>query len=261
MVDITRVRSFDGTTIACWRRGSGPPLVMVHGTTGDHDSFRLLAPLLAGRFTVYAVDRRGRGESGDAETYAFEREGEDIAAVVDSVDEPAHVFGHSFGANVALEAALVASNLRRLVLYEPAVGEGARHAADIEAMQEMIDAGDREGALEFVARKVVELTPDELEQFRRSPVWTARVAAVHTVPRELRAESTFDADPARFSNLAVPTLFLLGSESPEWARRATRAFMSAVPEARVVELDGQGHVATMTAPDALATEISRFLAE
>lgn len=43
--------------------------------------------MLAELFTVYSIDRRGRGESGDADAYAIEREFEDVAAVVESTDE------------------------------------------------------------------------------------------------------------------------------------------------------------------------------
>ncbi|MGH3113477.1 MAG: alpha/beta fold hydrolase, partial [Gaiellaceae bacterium] len=105
---LRHVSSADGTRIGYQRSGEGPPLVLVHGATGAHWSFRFLVPTLVDRFTVYALDRRGRGESGDRTEYAIEREFEDVAAVVDSLDESASVLGHSYGATVALGAALVA---------------------------------------------------------------------------------------------------------------------------------------------------------
>lgn len=116
------VTSRDGTRIACQRSGEGQPLVLVHGTTGAHWSFNLLLPSLVGRFTVYSVDRRGRGESGDREEYAIEWEFEDVAAVVDSIGKPATLFGHSYGATLALGAALLTDNVHRLILNEPAPG-------------------------------------------------------------------------------------------------------------------------------------------
>ncbi|MGH2627301.1 MAG: alpha/beta fold hydrolase, partial [Anaerolineales bacterium] len=75
-----KVRSDDGTLIAYQRSGEGPPLVLVHGTTADHTRWALILPELERHFSVYAMDRRGRGESGDAESYALEREFEDVAA-------------------------------------------------------------------------------------------------------------------------------------------------------------------------------------
>jgi pimeloyl-ACP methyl ester carboxylesterase len=67
------VASSDGTRIGWHRSGEGPPLVLVHGTTAAHWSFRFLVPELVDCFTIYAIDRRGRGESGDTADYAIER--------------------------------------------------------------------------------------------------------------------------------------------------------------------------------------------
>jgi pimeloyl-ACP methyl ester carboxylesterase len=101
------IHSKDGTPIAHQRSGIGAPLVLVHGTGGAYTRWEPILTALQTHFTVYAVDRRGRGESGDADTYAIEREFEDIAAIVDSLGEPALLLGHSFGAICALEAALL----------------------------------------------------------------------------------------------------------------------------------------------------------
>ena len=91
------VTTESGTPLAYWRFGKGPPLVMVHGTAADHSRWGPVLPALEERFTVYAVDRRGRGGSGDSDGYAVGREVEDIAAVVDSLGEPVNLLGHSYG--------------------------------------------------------------------------------------------------------------------------------------------------------------------
>jgi pimeloyl-ACP methyl ester carboxylesterase len=82
---MTRVESRDGTEIAVWTSGHGPPLVLVHGAVADHARWRPLLPHLEPHVTVHAMDRRGRGASGDAPGYAIEREFEDVAAVVRAV--------------------------------------------------------------------------------------------------------------------------------------------------------------------------------
>jgi pimeloyl-ACP methyl ester carboxylesterase len=79
------VVSKDGTPIAYWRSGSGTPLVLVHGATDDHTLWTSVSPALQQHGSVYAMDRRGRGRSGDADAYALEREWEDVAAVVDGM--------------------------------------------------------------------------------------------------------------------------------------------------------------------------------
>src|SRR5262245_15334434 len=99
------VTSRDGTPIGYERSGQGPPLILVHGTTADHSRWAPVLPALSERFTVSAVDRRGRGASGDAPIYAIEREFEDVAALVDAVGGPVYLLGHSYGALCALEGA------------------------------------------------------------------------------------------------------------------------------------------------------------
>ena len=99
--------------IAYRRSGEGPPLVLVHGTAADHSRWRPVLPALEERFTVHAIDRRGRGGSGDSDGYAVEREFEDIAAMVDSLGESVNVLGHSYGGLLALEAALLTRNVRQ----------------------------------------------------------------------------------------------------------------------------------------------------
>src|SRR5690606_12279759 len=100
------VRSRDGTDIALFRSGTGPPLVAVHGATTDHTSWNRVLPWLEPRVSVVAIDRRGRGDSGDHPDWDIEREFEDVAAVVDGLAAESgsgvELVGHSFGATVAL---------------------------------------------------------------------------------------------------------------------------------------------------------------
>jgi pimeloyl-ACP methyl ester carboxylesterase len=117
-----------GTPVAYWRSGKGPPLVLVHGTAADHSRWRPVIPALEESFTVYAIDRRGRGGSGDAEDYSVEKEFEDVAAVVDSLGEPVNLLGHSYGGLLALEAALLTRNVRKLVLYDSRIEWQARRS-------------------------------------------------------------------------------------------------------------------------------------
>src|SRR5262245_33209218 len=119
---LTRVVSRDGTQIAYWITGNGAPLVLVHGASADHTRWRPLLPFLEPHATVHAMDRRGRGASGDGADYDLTREFEDVVAVVDAVAKASgttvDVYGHSHGGICAFGAAALTSNIRRLVLYE-----------------------------------------------------------------------------------------------------------------------------------------------
>src|SRR5215472_17618034 len=72
----------DGTRIAYWSTGSGPVVVLVHGTTSDHSTMNELVPYLARTRTVITFDRRGRGISGDGGSYDIALEFGDAQAVV-----------------------------------------------------------------------------------------------------------------------------------------------------------------------------------
>jgi pimeloyl-ACP methyl ester carboxylesterase len=258
---VEHVTSGDGTRIAYGRSGAGRPLVLVHGTSVERSSFGFVEPLLTGRFTLYAVDRRGRGESGDStDGYAIEQEFADIAAVVDSLAEPADLFGHSYGATVALGAARLARNLRRLILYEPAPGVPQVDPELLVRLDALLAEGEREQLLSAFLTGIG-LDPDALEQLRASPIWGLRVTTAHTIPRELRAEEGYRPDSAAFASLAVPALLLLGSESAQWAKKGTEVVQSVLPDNRVAVLQGEGHIALMTAPELVADEVARFLGE
>ena len=109
----------DGVPLSCVMSGSGPPLVMVHGTGDDHRRFNRVRDALGEKFTLYLVNRRGRGESGDTDGYSFGLDIDDIGCVLKAIDGPVNLFGHSAGAVCALEACQRSDNVQRLMLYEP----------------------------------------------------------------------------------------------------------------------------------------------
>jgi len=68
-----RIASPTGATVSYDTRGSGPPLVLVHGGFSDHETnWAFVMPLLTQRFTVHAVARRGRGETDASEGHGVE---------------------------------------------------------------------------------------------------------------------------------------------------------------------------------------------
>jgi pimeloyl-ACP methyl ester carboxylesterase len=256
------IKSKDGTQIAYRRSGQGSPLVLVHGATADHTRWLPVLPALEQHFTVYAMDRRGRGASGDTEPYAIQREFEDIAALVDSVssDGKADVVGHSFGALCALEAALLTGNIRRLVLYEPPPPGFKESPATTVKMRLHLDAGDRDGLLSTFLLEAAGLTPGELELMRSVPAWQGRVAAAHTILRELENIAVlppFDAE--RFRRLDTPALLLLGGDSIMAYRETVEQINAMLPDSRIVVMPGQQHIAINTAPDLFAEEVLNFL--
>ena len=266
-MEMKKVISKDGTPIAFQRTGSGPPLVLIHGGgASNHKRWDIggVRAALAEHHTVYAVDRRGRGQSGDHSEYDIEREYEDVVAVAESIDEPVTLLGHSLGANISLEASLRTDNIKRLILYEPGYPIGGHKFASEEVVagiQDMIDQGEAEEALILFMREVASLSEEEIDVFRKDPGWESRLEAAHTLAREEKAVSGYRFDPDRFTNMNTPTLLLTGSETPPVFKESIKAVHNALPDSRVITLEGQAHIAMNTAPELFIKKVLAFLEE
>jgi pimeloyl-ACP methyl ester carboxylesterase len=262
-----QVASPDGTMIAVFASGEGRPLIVVPGTTSDHTTWRLVLPLLQPHFAVYAVDRRGRGRSGDTGAYSLAREYEDIAAVVDAAaaatGAPVDLLGHSYGGNVAFGAATLTTNIRKLVLYEgwpvPNIAHRTVSPEVMRQLESLIAEGRSEPALETVYRDLVMMSEQEISSIRAAPTWPARVAAAHTIPRELRAFSGQAFDPEWAAKISVPVLLLVGADSPEEIKANPEVVAAALPDARIRILDGQAHMAHLSNPEGFAEQVLAFL--
>jgi pimeloyl-ACP methyl ester carboxylesterase len=258
-----KVTSKDGTTIGFIKTGSGPPLILVHGTTADHTRWLPIIPYFENHFTVYAVDRRGRGLSGDSPGYHIIKEAEDIAAVAESIDEPVFILGHSHGGLVSLEAALLTNNIRRLILYEPPVPSGIPiYPPGVpEKMQAAIDSNRNEAALEIFFKEVVKMPDYEFEKYSKLPVYSRRIELVPTIPRELTIHRSYSFEQAKFKNVDIPVLLLLGGDSPALFKDAIQKLDTALSNSRVVVLPGQQHIAMDTNTELFVEEVKKFLLE
>jgi pimeloyl-ACP methyl ester carboxylesterase len=253
------VASRDGTLIAYEQGGRGPHLVLVHGTSANSLRWETVRPRLEEHFTVTRMDRRGRGDSGDRTEYAIEREFEDVAAVVNALDAPVLLFGHSFGAVCALEAAMRTDKLSGLVLYEAPVCEGESLTSPdlLERLENLLATGDREGVLRTFLAEVPRVSPNEIEMLASSPAWPGRIAAAHTLPRELRSLNAYRL-PEQLGKLSIPVLLLLGGDSPPVFGRANAALEKTLPNSRSEVMPGQKHYAMDTAPELLVGAVLDF---
>src|SRR6266704_5313300 len=180
-----KVISKDGTPIAFDQSGQGPAIILVASATATRLDEASLAAALAPHFTVFAYDRRGRGESGDTAPYAVEREVEDIDALITEAGGSAFVFGHSSGAVLALEAArLLPTKITKLALYEPPFIVDDSHPPSppdyASRLMELVSSGRRGEAVEYFMTEVG--TPAEMvAQMRQSPMWLGLEEVAHTL--------------------------------------------------------------------------------
>ena len=256
----------DGTRIAVFTSGEGPPLVLVHGASADHTTFRVVGPRFAHRFTVHSIDRRGRGASGDAPDYAVEREFEDVTAVAEAVagdaGTPVVVVGHSFGGRVALGGALRTDAIHAVVCYEgapPSAAERYQPVGAEERVRGHLAAGDPDAALATFLREIVGMSEPDLEHYRADPVWPRRAAAAHTIVRELDAEVSPAASLDALAGVAQPVLQILGGASRSAFRIATEALDRRLADGRVVVIDGAKHAAHHTHPDQFVAAVEAFV--
>jgi len=220
-----------------------------------------LAPLLAWHFTVFAYDRRGRGQSGNTLPYSPPREVEDIAALVEAAGGSASLLGLSSGGALALQAAASGLPLVKVVAYEPPYVDdsGQRGGAAYESrLAHLIAEGNRGGAVKYFMKDMVGVPAPIVLMMRLMPwIWRKLEAVAHTLPYDAAVMTAFRIPRARFASIAVPALVMNGSKTDQRLREAALAIADAIPAARYRELAGQTH---NVKPDVLTPAAVEFLA-
>lgn len=236
------LQSSDGTTLAYERTGAGPALIIIGGALNSRRSADALVPLLAPRFTVYAYDRRGRGESTDTGPYAVAREVEDLGALIDAAGGSAYAYGHSSGAILALEAAAAGAPLTKLAAYEPPYLTGDVDPEPPEEflarMKACLEAGDRAGAVEMFIRHT---GADFHDSVKDMPWWPGLLSLAHTLPYDLALAGDGTVPAERLAKIRAEALGLYGGASQAWAGAAVAAVAKAVPGMSTLVIPGQDH--------------------
>ncbi|MEU4674085.1 alpha/beta hydrolase [Amycolatopsis sp. NPDC023774] len=260
----TTVTSADGTPIAFDTYGTGSPVLLVGGAVNDRTTVAALAAVLAeAGFQGVAVDRRGRGQSGDAHVYSVERELDDLSAVIDAVGGAAAAFGHSSGAILALEAAARGLPITKLAVYEPPFivdGRRPRPGEDLaDRLSALIAADDRDGAVELFLTEGVAVPAEGVAAMKGQPVWDWFVGYAHTLPYDITVTGPGAQLPVdRLAAVAVPVLVMSGGAGEVWMGEAARAVAETVPHARYESIPGQDH-GVLNAPESLRAVLTDFL--
>lgn len=249
-----RAVSADGTAIGYDRLSDeGPVLVLVGGGLDDGTENVPLGTHLAGSFTVVNYRRRGRGDSGDTEPYAVQREIEDLAAVIDANGGRAHLFGASSGGALALEAAAAGLPIDRIAVHEVPYLLGDEllaawrgYTADLVAA---LDAGDRDEALRLFMR-LAGSSSEEIAAAEAAPVWPALRALAPTLRYDAACLGDGSPPAARLAAVTQPVLLTTGASVDAHAAGLPTDFFGAaadaaaaqLPNGRRVTIDVPGHI-------------------
>jgi len=274
------VISKDGTTIVFDQLGNGPTVILVNGALGtrSHAAPDSLADILSKQFTVMDYDRRGRGDSGDNQPYAVQREIEDIEALIDDAGGLAFLFGNSSGAILALEAArALPSKVKKLAMYEPPfIIDDSRPPLPkdyVEQLNAATAAGRPGEAVEIFMTKALLIPPEFVARMRNAPMsqtfgdetgakppeWADMEKVAHTLAYDGLIVKDFLAGkplpPKRWASFAAPTLVIVGGNSESFFHDGAQALVEDMPNARRLILEGQDHA---VAPATLAPILIEF---
>ena len=265
---MSKVTSKDGTPIAFEQSGKGPAVILVASALSDRSDTVKLAKLLSEHFTVINYDRRGRGESGDTQPYAVEREIEDIEALIDEAGGAAFVFGSSSGAALALEAtSQLPAKIKKQVLFEPPfiIDDSRPPMPDdlINQITELVSAGRRNDAVKLFFTKGMGIPAFAVMMMSLlMPGWSKRTRMAHTLAYDftiLAGTQTGKPLPAkRWVSATVPTLVLTGEKSEAFFHNGARSLADVLPNAQHRILKGQHHGSVVMAPNAFVSVLTEF---
>jgi pimeloyl-ACP methyl ester carboxylesterase len=258
-----KVISKDGTQIAYDKTGQGPALIIVAGAFQGRMAMAAYAEPLSKSFTVYNYDRRGRGDSGDSQPYAIEREIEDLDALIRQAGGSAFLFGGSSGGVLTLDAAAHGLNITKLAVYEPpfVVDNSRESVADnmVDQLKDLVASGRGGYAAELFMTKGSLMPADMVAGMRAQPFWSEVEAVAQTLVYDaMIMNGTMRGAPLpvdRWSAVDIATLVIYGGDGPAWSQNAAEALITLLPHAERAILEGQFHTLT---PEVLTPVLERF---
>jgi pimeloyl-ACP methyl ester carboxylesterase len=249
------------------RRGSGDPLVLIMGMSGNSTHYEPVAGLLERHFELLLFDNRGIGRSAPVSgDFTVADLAADTTAVMDAAGiDSAHVMGISMGGMIAQEIAISApGRVRGLVLGCTYAGGPGSSLAGPDVMQRLAGpmmSGDREAAIRagWEANVSRAFAADDANWNRFHEVATRYPAPVDLIMRQMGAVAQFDVS-AGLASITAPTLVIHGTDDEMLSVSNAELIAAAIPGARLEVLDGVGHLFFWEQPERSAELVTEFLA-
>jgi pimeloyl-ACP methyl ester carboxylesterase len=257
------VISKDDTPIGYTKFGAGPAVVVVHGGYSIQQNWFAFARELAATHTVYTYDRRGRGQSPDAgKPYTFDKELDDLAAMVALAGPGTSIAGHSFGGGVALAYAMRDGFTGNVILYEPMNSIFQQvSGGHLEEVKAFVDKGDLDAATYLIQTEIVCHPKADVDRLRKRPYWSVLSKYTPIFVREIEALDNLRPSVADADKLMAKTWLLLGEQSWPKIRIASAGLVSIIRGLTVYPIIGQHHLAYSENPTLLKDLVLRCLSE
>ncbi len=248
----------------------GPPLLLIHGSWGDHHNWDAVAPVLSEHFRVVRYDRRGhsRSEAPPGQGSVLE-DAADAAALIKHLDlAPAHVLGNSFGASIALRLASARADiLQSLTVHEPPLfdlllgspeTESYRDAVmeRINAVVALLEQDDLQAGAELFVETIAfgpggwaQLSPEQRQTF---------VSNALTWLDETRDPEALTVDLGALTSFPHAALVSHGSESPPFFPIVVEQVANALPNVQRRTFEGAGHVPHISHPEEFVESVRTF---
>jgi pimeloyl-ACP methyl ester carboxylesterase len=253
------------------RTGIGDPLVLVHGSWGDHTNWDAFVPLISEQFDIISYDRRGHSDSERPDTQgSADEDADDLAALIETLDvAPVRIVANSYGGIVTLRLAGRRPELiRSICLHEPPgfplIADDPENAPLLEqsgksiaAVVSKLAAGEYEkGAMQFVDEVAFgpnvwnnELPAETKAMFiRNAPTFLDECRDPHQLEVDLDSISSFDR----------PALLTNGDQSLPLFPKVVDQLARVLPNVERKTLLGAGHVPQLTHPQLLADTVAGF---
>lgn len=262
------VESKDGTLIGYDVTGDGPGLIVVPGVMSVAEHYAALADELGKYFTVYTIERRGRGISGpQGEYYSITKEAEDVRALQECTLAP-YLFGHSYGGLIALET-FMSHAFKKAAVYEPGVSVNHSIKTDFLVRYEHDLLNHR--YLNAFALMTKGAGPPTT---RKLPLWLVKLFLLYKFSKEKRF-AFYKLLPANlneqkqirsrnntyvmYSSIGQPVLLMRGKKTRlPWAKKAVDCLKDTIPGAQSSTFEELNHFGPQTNSKVIAEALKTF---
>ncbi|MCA9839556.1 MAG: alpha/beta hydrolase [Trueperaceae bacterium] len=277
----------DSTSLETYEKGSGQPLVLIHGSASDYRTWQHQMDSLSKDFRVISYSRRYHypnvtiSESAD---YSMVEHVADLQRVLNTLDaKPAHLVGHSYGALMGLELAsqqpayvkslilaeppainLFVKNsnaptpgeLLRLLLRRPRTGLAVIKlgATGLEPAAQAAKKGDMEKVMQLFGRAAL-----GKESFQAMPIERREQVLANLTKAEFLGSGYIPLNTEKLRTIKAPTLLLTGEKSPRVFHHLANCLKDLIPKLERVEIPAASHILHEDNPDAFNSELLRFL--